>query len=374
MSGIYIHIPFCKSKCSYCDFYSIANTKKTEGFVTALLKEIEIRKELLTDKNVETIYFGGGTPSHLDIRDVEVILNKINKHFQIKSDAEISFETNPEDLNVSYLQSLKNLGINRLSIGLQSLNDDMLRFLRRRHTAEDAINSVENADKCGFKNISVDLLYGISGLSTKIWRQTLHKTFKLPIKHLSAYHIEIEEYTLMYRQLKENKLQVVNQESSFAQYCDLLEIASSKGINQYETSSFSKLGYRSKHNSSYWKRIEYLGFGPSAHSHYQNKRAFNISKLNLYCEKIMKSEPHYETETLSVTDQINEAIMVSLRTVDGLNINNFERDFGSKQTERIKLVLKTINQSNYKIESGYIKLTNKGLFVSDSIVSTLFIV
>ena len=344
MSGIYIHIPFCKSKCSYCDFYSIANSKKLTDFMPALLKEIEVRKECLTDKNIETIYFGGGTPSQLYIQDIEIILNQIYTHFQIKADAEISFEANPDDLNINYLRALKNLGVNRLSIGLQSLNDDMLRFLRRRHTADDAISSVENADKCGFKNISADLIYGIPRLSEKMWQETLHKTLKLPIQHLSAYHLEIEENTLMYRQLKENKFQVIDEELSFTQYCDLLEISSTYNINQYEISNFSKLGYQSKHNSAYWSRIEYLGFGPSAHSYYQNKRAFNVSDLDLYCKQIKKSQPHYETETLSVLDHINEAIMLSLRTVDGININDFEKDFGSTQTEKLKSSLKTINQ------------------------------
>lgn len=373
MSGIYIHIPFCKSKCSYCDFYSVANNKKLADFIPALLKEIEIRKEYLTDKNIETIYFGGGTPSQLDIQDIEIILNQIYTHFPIKADAEISFEANPDDLNINYLESLKNLGINRLSIGLQSINNDILKFLRRRHTAEDAISSVENANKCGFKNISVDLIYGIPGLSEKMWQETLQKTFQLPIKHLSAYHLGIEENTLMHRQLKENRLQVINEELSFKQYYDLLEISSTYNINQYEISNFAKPGYKSKHNSSYWQRIEYLGFGPSAHSYYHNKRAFNISDLNLYCKNIMKSETYYETETLSVSDQINEAIMLSLRTINGLNINDFEKDFGSTQTEKLKSSLKTINQSNYKLENCYLKLTNKGMFVSDSIMSKLFV-
>ncbi|MDD4149905.1 MAG: radical SAM family heme chaperone HemW [Bacteroidales bacterium] len=373
MSGIYIHIPFCKSKCSYCDFYSVANSKKVEDFISALLKEIEIRKDHLSDKNIETIYFGGGTPSQLDVRDIEIIINELTKHYRIEPTAEISFEANPDDLNINYLQELKYIGINRLSIGLQSLDDDILKFLRRRHTAEVAIESVENANKYGFDNISVDLIYGIPGLSEKMWQETLHKTFKLPIEHLSAYHLGIEKNTLMYRQLKENKFQIIEEESSYRQYCDLLVISSSYGINQYEISNLAKSKYKSKHNSSYWQRTEYLGFGPSAHSYYQNQRAFNVSDINLYCEKIIRSEEHYQTEILSITDQMNETIMLSLRTVEGLNIENFENNFGEKQTNRLKSNLKSIESSNYNLEDGFIRLTPKGMFVSDDIISELFV-
>lgn len=371
MSGIYIHIPFCKSKCSYCDFYSVANSQKIKDFISALLKEIKIRKEQLSDKTIKTIYFGGGTPSQLAIKEIEIILNALAQHYKIKSTAEITFEANPDDLNINYLQALKSVGINRLSIGLQSLDNKILEFLRRRHTAEDGIKSVEIANKCGFENINVDLIYGIPGLSKKMWQETLHKTLKLPIQHLSAYHLGIEMNTLMYRQLKENRFQIIDEELSYKQYCDLLEVSSSYGINQYEISNFSKQGCQSKHNSAYWQRTEYLGFGPSAHSFYKNKRAYNIASISEYCEKVVSNQNYFETETLTKNNVLNEIIMLSLRTVEGLNLTSIEKLFGSEHANLIKSSLSKINTVFFQFDNNIIRLSSQGMFVSDDIIERL---
>ena len=374
LAGIYIHIPFCKQKCAYCDFYSIANKLLLNDYIESLINEIELGKENFNNnQHIETIYFGGGTPSILRIEDIEDILNKILNNFKISANPEITFEANPENLREDYMMALLKLGINRLSIGIQSFNDEILKFMKRRHTADDAIISVILANKIGFKNISTDLIYGFEGLSNQYWKYELETMLNLPITHLSAYHLGIEENTLFYKYLKEGKMSNIDEEISFQQYEILSETTNKFGFYQYEISNFAKNTFVSKHNSNYWNMNEYLGFGASAHSFFDNTRQWNISSVKKYIEKIKTGQSFYEFENLSKQDKINESIMLQLRTIKGLDIVQFRKDFGEEVYNVVQKKITKINSKYYSICNNHLKLTNQGMFVSNKIIEDLFV-
>lgn len=370
--GIYIHIPFCKSKCSYCDFYSIANISFLEDFLNALDTEIDIRKSGFIDKEVSTIYFGGGTPSVLNELQIAKILDKIYSNFKIIKYPEITFEANPNDLNVNYLKNLLKLKINRLSIGIQSIDKDILAIMGRKHSPEIAIKSILDSNDCGFNNISIDLIYGILGLSIKKWEEILNYILKLPVNHLSAYHLGIEKGTLLYRKVLENKFDFIDEDLSFEQYKMLIDISNVNSFSQYEISNFSKDGYISKHNSSYWDGTDYIGFGPSAHSLHNNIRISNVRSIKEYIVRIKSKELFYETDKLSLTDRHNEKIMLGLRTTEGLNLSEIENIFGIKIKDKIVKSMSNINPNFYEFNNSYLKLTPLGMFVSDTIIEYLF--
>ena len=372
MAGIYIHIPFCASKCSYCDFYSVANKTRMIDFISALKNEIGQRKSLFNGKEVKTVYFGGGTPSLLNSSQVAEIINYLDISFNIDKNAEISFEANPEDLTKEYLIDLKSFGINRLSIGLQSIDDNTLKLMRRRHDSETAINSVILANSAGFADISIDLIYGIIGLRTNDWEKQITVGLGLPITHLSAYHLGIEQGTLLGRWQKEGKFQKMDENESFLQYVTLVETAEKVGFMQYEISNFAKQGKESKHNSSYWRRDEYLGFGPSAHSLVGNKRIINKAEVRDYIFAVKNNELYSESEMLSPDDILNETIMLELRTSRGLNLEKFKFDFGIGEFVDLEQKIRLLNSKFYFIEDNYLRLTDSGLFVSDDIICTLF--
>ncbi len=266
MAGIYIHIPFCRQKCYYCDFYKTVNTSLTVKFLPALESEIILRKGYLESETIETIYFGGGTPSVLTESELADILQTLHQQYSISCDAEITFEANPDDLSIEYLQGLKRTGVNRLSIGIQSFQDTFLKKMNRRHTAMQAVEAIENAANLGFDNISVDLIYGLPGLSSTAWKKDLKQVFKLPVQHLSAYHLTYHEGTAFYTWLKKGALKELKEAQSVSQFEILVEQAEKNGFEQYEISNFAKDRLYSKHNSSYWLGTKYLGLGPSAHS------------------------------------------------------------------------------------------------------------
>ncbi len=372
MAGIYIHIPFCKSKCSYCDFYSVANKTRIPDFIDALLIEIDKNKDQLKDKHIETIYFGGGTPSILNLSDIDRIISKIYTNFDIIPSPEISFEANPDNLTPEYLKGLKNIGINRLSIGIQSLDNEILKFLRRKHSTETALQSIENASNIGFNNISVDLIYGIPGLNNKTWKANLSDLLQFPVQHLSAYHLGIEKNTLMHKQFQNNKFKIVDEEISFNQYVDLVDISAKMGFPQYEISNFAKIGKESKHNSSYWNRTEYIGLGPSAHSYYKQKRSYNTPNLIDYIEGLRQNKNISKSEILTKKDLHNETIMLSLRTIKGLNLTDFENIFGPKSLKSLLSKLENIDKKLYIIQDLKLSLTKSGMFISDTLICELF--
>lgn len=368
MAGIYIHVPFCKSKCIYCDFYSIALKSLIPDYCKAISKEISLRKSQLTDKNINTIYFGGGTPSSLSIEEIKGILSSISSNYDIGSNAEITFEANPENLDAEYLSSLRKIGINRLSIGIQSFDDEMLKFLKRRHSAQKAIDCIKIAQECGFNNISIDLIYGIDGLSNEMWKKELEVAISLPITHLSCYCLGIEDNTLLHRYTVEGKYVPTDDESCLQQFLAFDHKVRENGFEHYEISNASKPNMRSRHNSSYWNRTEYLGFGPGAHSYYNGIRAWNIANVKEYIKGISEGNICLTTETLSETDIFEENIMLGLRTSEGINLREIEQHFGNEKVTEIRAAISKLQPDLYKFDGNSFSLTPKGMFVSDSII------
>lgn len=368
MSGIYVHIPFCKSKCIYCDFYSIAVSSLIDDYCNAQKKEIASRSNQLTDKHIQTIYFGGGTPSMLAIPSLESILTEIHRNYNIADNAEITLEANPESLNAEYLYGLRQIGINRLSIGIQSFDDKTLKFLKRRHSASEAIESIETAAKCGFSNISIDLIYGIAGLTDEQWEMELDKAFSLPISHISCYCLGIEEGTLLHRYLRENKYQPSDEETCLRQFLTFDSKVRENGFDHYEISNAGKPDMHSQHNSSYWDRTEYLGFGPGAHSYFANSRSWNIADVKEYIKCISEGEPCSTSESLSPADILEETIMLGLRTAKGINLGEIKKDFGNIASERIIKAIKNLQPEFYNFDGERLSLTPKGMFVSDNII------
>ncbi|MFC2087256.1 radical SAM family heme chaperone HemW [Bacteroidota bacterium] len=374
MSGIYIHIPFCRKKCFYCDFYTIVNSLKKDDFLNALQKEIKQRKDYLGNSEVSTIYFGGGSPSILMEKDIQGILNEIIKYFKIKEKVEITLEANPDDLNFTYLSSLRKMGINRLSIGIQSFNNKHLKFLGRRHDSKKAKNSINESVSAGFDNISLDLIYGFQGLTHKEWEITLDEALSHSIQHISAYHLSIEPKTLFFRRLEQGKLKEISEGNSLKQYETLFVKLKEKNLMQYEISSFAIPGYESQHNSNYWKPKKYVGFGPSAHSYNLESRQWNISDVNTYVQELKGEHLPCTIEKLGEKTKFNEFIMTSLRTVEGINLPELCQHFNEFYINHVKNTFERIKSDQFIKDSNFIRLTTKGLFISDRIIQEFMLV
>ena len=375
MAGVYIHIPFCRQKCYYCDFYKTVNTDLTERFIAVLLKEIKLRKNYLDGDPVETIYFGGGTPSVLNEAQLGRILSVLNKELQISPQAEITFEANPDDLDYEYLKAIKSSGINRLSIGIQAFQNKHLEKMNRRHNREQAILSVQNAVKAGFSNISVDLIYGLPDLTRKEWHASLQEVFSLPVQHLSAYHLTYHEGTPFYTWLKKGTLKELAENESVGQFNQLIDEAEKAGFEHYEISNFAKAGAYSKHNTSYWTGKKYLGLGPSAHSFNGESRQWNLAHIEGYLKAFESGSPFFEVEELTENDKFNEYILTRLRTKWGVSLSFIEENFGNGQAKYfLKNIL--IYKQNGKIyqTNDVFTLSREGVFVSDDILANLMII
>lgn len=370
MSGIYIHVPYCKQKCYYCDFYMVGTQLTREQYVTALLLEIEQRHNYLTT-SPNTLYFGGGTPSLLSQSELSSIFNQLNKYFNLSELKEITIEANPDDLNSVYIKSLLNIGFNRISIGVQSFSDSHLKFMHRSHNGNTAKNAVTLAADIGFNNITLDLIYGIPNLSMAEWENNLNIALNLPIKHLSAYHLGIEQGTVFYKFKSKGKLKEIDEQQSINQFEMLQNITKQQGWEHYEISNFAKPNCYSKHNTGYWTNKQYIGFGPSAHSYNLNSRQWNISNVFKYIENINNNN-YFEIEQLSQTNKLNEYIITSLRTSWGLNLHNITQNFGSYYTNIIITNAQNYIQSKHIIKAGNIlKLSATGMFISDKIFEHL---
>lgn len=373
MAGIYLHIPFCKQKCAYCDFYSIANKTYLEDFVNAICTEIKLQSEYLSSEKIQTIYFGGGTPSILSSDHVEKILEEIYKYFQVEQNNEITLEANPDDLNEKYLKSIFTTGVNRLSVGIQSFNDSDLQLMRRKHTVNQAISSIVEAQKTGFKNISVDLIYGLPDLSLKKWEENIDQAIKLNIQHISAYHLTIEPNTLFQKLQKNQKLNLPNEKESLEQFQLLVEKTKENGFLHYEISNFAKDGSISLHNTNYWMGVKYLGLGPSAHSYNLTSRQWNISNLRAYLDSIPKGKIPLEKEILEEKKKYNDYVITSLRTMWGLNTKKLEKDFDKKYLRYFLSKTENLLKENLLRKSGNnFILTEKGIFISDNIIASFF--
>ena len=375
MSGIYIHIPFCKQACHYCDFHFSTSLKLKSNLVEAILKEIDLRIPYLKSKNIETIYFGGGTPSLLSEKELFLILEKIYKTYNVSSYAEITLEANPDDLSIEKLKELKRLEINRLSIGLQSYNDEELIWMNRAHTATESEASVKRSQDKGFENISIDLIYGSKFSNIANWKRTLDKTIALDVKHISSYNLTIEDKTKLGHDFKVKKELAIDDEKSSELFLEMIDRLEKNKFVHYEISNFGKENYFSNHNSNYWKGIEYIGFGPSAHSFDGVSRQWNISNNSLYIKNINdKNESYFEKEILSESDQFNEYILTSLRTIWGIDVEVLNNKFS---TEIISVFNQKINAYVSKemitFTNNQYVLTSNGKLFADKIASELFV-
>ncbi len=371
---IYLHIPFCKSKCVYCGFYSVANLRGKEAFWDALGKEMSLRRDYLGEKPVRTVYFGGGTPSLLSVSELENILRLLGDHFDLSQVHEMTLEANPEQLTAEYCQQLRALGFNRLSIGVQSFQDPVLRFMGRRHTSEEAMKAVDNA-AAAFDNISIDLIYGVSERDNAHWRQDLRTALSLPIRHLSCYALTPEENSILYKQIERRSHAPVDDDLAAQQYQILLEMLPHSALQQYEISNFAVPGFESKHNSSYWNHTPYLGLGPSAHSFDGNSRQWNPANLKQYCDNIAQGIPCEEREALSDDDLYNETLLLGLRTRAGVDLSAVANHFGGARREALEAHFRThVAPEHYQIEKDRLCLTATGLWFADGIAQSAFLV
>ncbi|TKG93513.1 radical SAM family heme chaperone HemW [Puteibacter caeruleilacunae] len=369
MAGIYLHIPFCKSKCHYCDFHKSTSLYDKSLIIKTLKTELTKRVDYIKGEVVNTIYLGGGTPSLLSIEELTDILNHIGGLFEISRDAEVTLEANPDDLTKAYCRELRSIGFNRLSIGIQSFQQDDLAIMNRRHSAEQARQAVQIAQQEGFSNISIDLIYGLPNMTTERWKMNLEEAFKLNIQHISAYHLTYHQGTLFYDYLKQGKIKQVPEDDSFKQFEMLIEQAKEYGFIHYEISNFALEGYYSKHNSSYWLGEKYLGIGPSAHSFDGVSRQWNVANNNEYISAIAQDKSYFEIEKLSDDDRFNDYIITSLRTIWGLSIKHIQEKFGDRYVKHVDSMVRKYAHSGDIIKEGdSIKLTTKGLFISDQLM------
>lgn len=374
MSGLYLHLPFCKSKCIYCGFYSTVNQKDVERYVTALEEEMVLRKDEVVEEPICTIYFGGGTPSLLQPAQLEHILDSIHHYYNVHPNAEITIEANPEQLTLDYCKALKTLGFNRLSIGVQSFQDDILQFLGRKHTAREAMDAIENAHSAGFDNLSIDLIYGVNERDNTLWKKELETAFALPIQHFSAYALTVEENSLLYRRIHQHKTVEPDEDLASTQYNILSEAVAKSRFAQYEISNFAVKGWESRHNSAYWQRIPYLGLGASAHSFDGEHRSWNAPTLSGYFAQIEGRKPFHERETLTDIDKYNEFILLRLRTVSGIDLREMEQLFGAERVESLlRYFTEQVTPSHFMRTPDRLHLTAEGLWFADGIASDTFL-
>ena len=375
MAGIYIHIPFCKQACNYCDFHFSTSMKMKVDFVKAIIKEIELRKDVFANKFISSIYFGGGTPSLLSKEELDMIFEKLYKSFTIDADAEITLEANPEDLNFDKILQLKDTPINRLSIGVQSFRDEDLKYMNRVHTAIEALNSIKVAQDLGFQNITIDLIYGTPGMSNEDWKYNLRKSFALNLPHISSYALTVEEKTPLYYQILKKNIDAVDEQQSANQFKILMDEMLSYGYEQYEISNFCKDNSYSRHNSSYWKKNHYLGLGPSAHSYFGNSRLWNVSNNVKYIKALSASRLPLSKENLNTQDMYNEYVMTSLRTKWGCSLIEIEKYYSRSYLNYFKVQIKGHEINGYIIENkGVYTLSEKGKLIADRITSDLFVI
>ena len=372
MAGIYIHIPFCKSFCSYCDFYSITDNSLKDALVQAVIRESSIRPSYLEGETVETVYFGGGTPSLLEPATDAALISDLKKKFPFSDDPEITFEVNPDDVYEGLFIDLKKAGINRISLGVQSWDDKRLRYLGRRHDAAQSARALDMVFREGIKNVSVDIIYGVPGMTTADLKADLEKTFAFPVTHLSAYHLTVEEGTRFGRMKKEGKLKETDEETSASMFSLLGKVCREHGFIHYEISNFAKEGYISRHNSSYWKQVPYLGLGPSAHSFDGRSRQWNVADVRKYVKAISSGEIPCEREELDRITVFNEYVMTSLRTMWGIDLTHVEEFYDKELHDYlVNLSGKYIRYGLMKREKNTLVLTDQGRMISDNIIAEL---
>jgi oxygen-independent coproporphyrinogen-3 oxidase len=376
VSGIYVHIPYCHQACNYCDFHFSTSLKSKTDLIKSILLELDLRANYLTSRNINTIYFGGGTPSILTETDLFLILEKIYKIYSVDNDAETTIECNPEDLVIDKLKELKRLEFNRLSIGLQSFNDEELKWMNRNHTSDQSESSIKRAQDKGFENITIDLIYGSKFSNLKNWKSTLQKAISLKVNHISSYNLTVETKTKLGFDVQKNIEQQISDEKSAELFIEMIDMLSKNQFIHYEISNFAKEGFISKHNSNYWKGIEYIGIGPSAHSFNGVSRQWNINNNNLYIKLLSeKSDRYFEKEVLSETDRFNENLLTGLRTMWGINLNELKKNYSNLICKDFdEKIVKLIRQDSLILSGdGTAVLTLKGKLMADKIAADLFV-
>lgn len=374
MAGLYIHIPFCKSRCIYCGFYSTTAEQMKQAYVDAVCREMELRKAVYekegkdVGKTLATVYLGGGTPSQLSPTQLQQLFDTIARHYDVSDDAEITIECNPDDVTEAFAELLRSLPVNRVSMGAQTFDDDRLQFIHRRHTSEQVTTAIQRLREKGIHNISIDLMYGFPDETLEEWEYDIQQALALNVEHISAYALTYEEGTPLYRLLEEGKVKEIDEERSLAMYDRLIDRLQEAGYEHYEISNFARKGWRSRHNSSYWQLVPYIGIGAAAHSYDGRQRQWNIADINSYINHIQQGIVPAEGELLDKDSRYNDHVMLALRTCEGLDLSTLDSDERSYCEETAKkfvldgLLVKTDN---------HLRLSRKGLFVSDMIMSEL---
>ena len=374
MTGLYIHIPFCKSRCIYCGFYSTTAEQMKQAYVDAVCREMELRDAIYekegkdVGKTIATVYLGGGTPSQLSPTQLQQLFDAIARHYDVNDDAEITIECNPDDVTEAFAELLQSLPVNRVSMGAQTFDDDRLQFIHRRHTSEQVTTAIQRLREKGIHNISIDLMYGFPEETLEEWEHDIQQALALNVEHISAYALTYEEGTPLYRLLEEGKVKEIDEERSLAMYDRLIDRLQEAGYEHYEISNFARKGWRSRHNSSYWQLVPYIGIGAAAHSYDGRRRQWNIADINSYINHIQQGIVPAEGELLDKDSRYNDHVMLALRTCEGLDLSTLDSDERSYCEETAKkfvldgLLVKTDN---------HLRLSRKGLFVSDMIMSEL---
>lgn len=375
MPGLYLHIPFCRQACHYCDFHFSTSLKYKDDMIGALLQEINLQRDYLADKRIETIYFGGGTPSILTASDISRLIGRVSEHFELTQDAEITLEANPDDLGKDVIHALKDTPVNRLSVGVQSFYDEDLKWMNRSHSAEQALSGIKRAQDAGFENITLDLIYGFQDLSNAKWKYNIRTALELDVPHISSYSLTVEPRTALAKFIKTGKENMPPDEQAADQFLLLIDELVSSGYMHYEISNFAKPGYQSRHNSNYWMNQHYLGIGPSAHSYNGSSRQWNIPNNFKYMESISKGIVPFEREELSPEQQTNEYLMTSLRTARGIDLSYLKTLFGDDVAGNVAASAGIFIEKKWLyLENHHLILSREGKLFADKIASELFII
>lgn len=381
MAGLYIHIPFCESRCIYCGFYSTTSLKLRDDYVDALCREMQMRPSkaaLGNDEPIETIYLGGGTPSQLKGSQLNQIFSAIRKNYTLTENIEnieITMECNPDDVTGDFCETLKQLPVNRISMGAQTFSNERLRFLHRRHNAREVDEAITRLRNIGIRNISIDLMFGFPEESLSQWVSDIRHAIQLDVEHISAYSLMYEEGTPLYRLLEQEKIREIDEETSRRMYETLIDLLTGAGYEHYEISNFARPGFRSRHNSSYWHEVPYIGIGAAAHSYNRKQRSWNIENIQTYIRSISEGILPSESEQFDITTRYNDLITTALRTSDGIDLMKMEQEFGKELADRLLQEAQPhISRRLMKIKDGRLSLTREGLYISDDVMSDFMIV
>lgn len=373
MSGVYFHIPFCKQACHYCNFHFSTSLKHKAELMEALKKELSLRTNELSATPLNSIYFGGGTPSLLSPKEIGNLISSVRDYFTVNEQAEITLEMNPDDYYEGYFEQIKAVGVNRLSVGVQSFIPEELSAMNRAHNAEQALNVLERVQQ-HFANFSLDLIFGVPGSTMESWEKNISTALSFQPSHISSYALTVEPKTVLAKQVKEQQVQLLADEMTVQQFDYLVDTLTEKGYDHYELSSFAFPGFRSVNNTSYWQGKPYLGVGPSAHSYYQNQRSWNVSNNKLYINKLNAGELPLEREQLTKIDRYNEFVMTGLRTAEGVALHDIQQQFGDKFTQLFEeQVEKHLMVQHLYWDGDVVKVTKKAKFLVDGIASDLFL-